>query len=628
MTAKKMHILSAGRYPVQDDHDTLALKEGVNVIVGELNAGKTKWLQMIDFVLGDDGKPEEAFDKELAEKYDRVTLTVVIGREEFNIERRWKETGAKSKIFINDEGMTSKQFSEFILGKLEIPIIHVPSGNPYADRTWPVLSWREMFRHMFKQERFWSDFAQKQTDVVRSACILHFLNAATSLYPKEYGVLVAKKKEKDRLEAQKDVFVRVLQDVAVEVVGQPEMTVAVTPESILESRQRLNARLAEIDTAKAAVLENYDKKASIDNPEFDTAKTNLESLHEELGKIESERNEIVRRYSELTEYAKSLEAELARFTRVKAGASVFADLKVTHCPACDQEIKDQILDTDHCPVCGRIHVGANDNISAGSRRIEFEEHQVSEELDELRQLVKEIEQELRSFDVQISEVIQRIQEEKRSVNSARALSVRAIPPELALFDQEIGRILSQLQQLQRIERTLGTREEMNAKISTLEEEIDALDAEIKRLTPTIDYEGLGDLLSDRMNSYLNLVNADSFSRWKTGRISIKLRKDTFDLFLDGQPWTVRAGGTAYNIIQIAYHYALLSLSSDEQYNYPGILIIDFPPHFSKAGDLRDSENYLLKPFVDLCSKENMAGAQVIIAGRAFDNLKGANIINL
>jgi peptidoglycan hydrolase CwlO-like protein len=628
MTSKKMHILNAGRYPVQDDHDILTFKEGVNVIVGELNAGKTKWLQMIDFVLGDDGKPEDAFDKELAEKYDRVALTVVIGGEEFNIERRWKEAGAKSKIFVNDEGKTSKQFSEFILGKLEIPIIHVPSGNPYADRTWPVLSWREMFRHMYKQERFWSDFAQKQAEVVRSACILHFLNAATSLYPNEYGVLVSKKKEKDRLEAQKDVFVGVLQDVAVEVVGQPEMTVAVTPESILETRQRLTARLTEIDSAKTAIFETYDKKTSIDTPEFDIAKTNLESLHQELGKVENGRNEIVRRYSELTEYGKTLEAELTRFERVKAGASVFADLKVTHCPACDQEIKNQNHDPDCCPVCGRIHVGANDDISAGSRRIEFEKQQVSEELDELRRLIKELEQELRSFDVQISEIVHRIQEEKRSVNSARALSVRAIPPELALFDQEAGRIMSQLQQLQRLERILGTREEMNTKISVLEEEIDTLDAEIKRLTPTIDYEGLGDLLSDRMNTYLNLVKADSFSRWKTGRVSIKLRKDTFNLFLDEQPWTVKAGGTAYNIIQIAYQYALLSLSKDEQYNYPGILIIDFPPHFSKAGDLRDSENYLLKPFVDLCTNKKIAGSQVIIAGRAFDNLEGANIIHV
>jgi len=628
MTAKKLHIKRAVRHPVLDDNDTLELKVGVNVIVGELNVGKTKWLQMIDFILGDVGKPEEAFDQELADKYDRGTLTLDVDGEEISVERRWKESGSKTKIFVNDEGMTPKQFSEFILGKLGIPLINVPRGNPYADRTWPELSWREMFRHMYKQERFWSDFAQQQFDVVRSACILHFLNVASNLYPKEYGDLVAKTKEKERLEAQKDVFVRVMQDVAVDVLAQPEMAVAVTPESIAESRQRHSIRLAEIDDARTKALETFDRRAIATDPSFEAAKQHLESLHQELNRVENERNNTSRRHSELAEYAKTLEAELGRFARAKAGGSVLADLKVTHCPACDQELPDRSQTSDRCPVCGQIQVTFPDDVSGGNRRIEFEEQQVSEELDELRKLIKELEQALLAFDVQISDIKQRIDAEKRSISAAQALSVRAMPPEIALLDHEAGRITAELRQLDRIERALGSRQDMNTKIAALEEEIATLDAEIKRLIPTVDFEEVGDLLSDRMNDYLNLVNADSLSRWKTGRVSVKLRRDTFNLYLDGQPWTIRAGGTANYIIQIAYHYALFSLSKDGRYNYPGFLIIDFPPHFQKAGDLRDSENYLLKPFVDLCAKKEMAGAQAIIAGRAFDNLQGANIIHL
>jgi len=628
MTAKKMHITNATRYPYQDKQDTLELKEGVNVIVGELNTGKTKWLQMIDFVLGDNGKPEEAFDSEVAEKYESLKLTVVIGDETCSIERRWREPRARSKIFVNDEGMTTKQFSEFILEKLNIPIIHIPSGNPFADRSWPELSWREMFRHMYKQERFWSDFTQKQVEVVRSACILHFLNAATSLYPKEYGDIVRKKKEKDRLEAQKEVFVQVLQDVATEVVGQPEMTVAITPDSISEARQRLKNRLTEIDKEKQAVLEQYDQQVSETTPTFETAKNSLEAQDQTLSAVQNERSKLIHRHSELSQYAKALEAELGRFEKVKVSASVFADLKVTHCPACDQEVPDRSHTPDCCPVCGRTEIRSTDELSAGSRRVEFEQKQVSEELDELRRLIRGLEQELSAVDVQISQLLHGIDEIKRSIDSARSLSVRAIPPELAFCDQEVGKLMSQLQQLDRVERSLTTREEINEKIETLESEIATLDAEIKRLTPTVDFEGIADLIGDRMNTFLNLVNADSFSRWKTGRVSIKLRKDSFDILLDGQPWTVRAGGTAKYIIQISYHYALLSLSNDNLYNYPGFLIIDFPPQLSSPGDLRDSENYLLKPFVDLCGKKEMAGAQVIIAGRAFDNLEGANIIRL
>lgn len=624
-----MQIIKATRYPIKEAHDTLEFEKGVNVIVGEMNAGKTKWLQMIDFTLGDTGQPEEAFDKEIAEKYDKIVLRIVIDKEEFNIERRWKEAGSKAKIFINDEGMTSKQFSEFMLSKLNIPIIHMPSGNPYSDRTWPELSWREMFRHMYKQERFWSDFTQKQLDNVRSACILNFLNAANSLYPKEYGDLISKKKEKDRLVAQKDVFVRVLQDFAVEIVGQPEMTVAVTPDSIKESRQRLGARLGEIDVLKAAVLKKYDQQAEAAIPEFKTAKTNLEFLHQTLRKVETECNESISRHRELIEYAGTLEMELARFDKIKTGVSVFADLKVTHCPVCDQQVLTQRQKSGHCHLCGQIRTeDEKDDIVAGKRRIEFEEQQITEELNELRKLIKELEIELRAYDVQISEISQQIQTEKRAINSAEALSIRAIPPELALFDHEAGLIMSQLQQLDRIERSIKSREELNTNIMLLEDEIKKIDAEIKKVMPAINFEELGDLLSDRMNSYLNQVNADGLSRWKNGRASIILRKDAFDLFLDGQKWTTRAGGTANYIIQIAYHYALFSLSKNSEYNYPGFLIIDFPPHFAKAKKVRDSENYLLKPFVDLCSEKEMLGTQVIIAGRAFEMLKGAKTIQL
>lgn len=72
MTARKVRIKQAVRYPIEDEQDCLEFKPGVNVIVGELQAGKTTWLRMIDYVLGDTGKVDEAFDGALAEKYERI----------------------------------------------------------------------------------------------------------------------------------------------------------------------------------------------------------------------------------------------------------------------------------------------------------------------------------------------------------------------------------------------------------------------------------------------------------------------------------------------------------------------------------------------------------------------------
>lgn len=628
MTAKTLCIKNAARYPRQEDYDVIELTEGVNIIVGEMNAGKTKWLQMFDYVLGDPGSAEDAFDKELADKYERIALTLKIGSEEYEVERRWKETGAKSKIFVNKEGMSAKHFSEFILGKLDIPLIQVPSGSPYGDRAWPELSWRELLRHMYKQERFWSDFAQKQSEVVRSACILHFLDAAKRIYSEQFTRFVAKQKEKSKLEAQKAVFVGVLQDFAVDLIGQPEMTVSITPDSVSVTRKRLHNRLTEIEKQRISLLESSDRQKSISVPGYEDAKQRLESFHQELGRLDNEKNQNVRRRAELVEYAKTLESELARFARAKTGASVLADLTVTHCPACDQEIPDHRYSHDNCQVCGQKYLSADENEAAGRRRIEFEEQQVAEELDELRKLIAELLEQACALDVRITDLQQMIHADQRAIAAATLLAVRAIPPELALFDQEIGQISAQLSQLDRIERSLASREEMNVRIAYLDDEITALDSEIKRITPNVDYQKLSDVLADRMNDYLNALNADSLSRWKTGRVSVKLRKDSFDLLLDNQSWAVKAGGTANYIIQLAYHFALFSLTKDDRYNYPGFLIIDFPPHFAKADDLRDSETYLLEPFVKLCALERMSGAQVIVAGRAFDNLPEANVIRL
>lgn len=208
MIAKIFNIRSASRFPREADYDHLEFDKGVNLIVGEMNTGKTKWLQMIDFALGDRGDPGDAFTDDLAQKYDRVSLAVEIGGETVVIERRWKEV--KTKIFVNDESMTQKQFSEFMLTKLNIPLVYMPSGNPYGDRTWPELSFRELYRHMYKQELHWSDLVPKQEDAVRSACVLQFLDVAKHLYSEAYGQLVAKQKEKAKLEAQKEVFVGVM----------------------------------------------------------------------------------------------------------------------------------------------------------------------------------------------------------------------------------------------------------------------------------------------------------------------------------------------------------------------------------------------------------------------------------
>lgn len=628
MTAKTLRIISAARFPQEDEQDLLELAPGVNLIVGDLNAGKSKWLQMLDFALGDRGSAEDAFNMELAKKYDSVTVKINIDGVEHSIERRWKEKNAKTKIFVDGSTITPDEFSVFMLESLNIPRIERPSGDPY-DREWIELSWRELFRHMYKWELPWGGFVEKQPPATRSACILHFLQSAQQRFLESFGALVRKRKDLARLKTQRDLFADVLQDVALEISRHREMTVAVTPESIEETRKRLKDQAAQLDIRRNAILSDQDQGVRGKSPEFDAIRQRLGALYQRQGEIESEKNEGLKRRADLEAYISSLRTELSRFDRIKVGAAAFADLKVTHCPACDQELKPQRFGPELCQVCGQKHLGHDsDGRQKAASRVEFEERQIREEIAELEDLVENLDQSNRELSDRMVEVEREILRESALIERARTLAERAIPPELAIIDQERGKLDSELEQLDRIGQSLNRRTEMNATIAALEEEVALLEAEATTNRAGVNYDELSSLLSDRMNDYLNALNADDLAQWQFGRIKVKLDDRDMRVYLGNEDWTKKAGGSVQYIVQLAYHYALLSLTKSGIYNYPGFLIIDFPPQLASAKDLGGSENYLIEPFVSLCSDPKMSEAQVLIAGRAFNNLQGANVIRL
>jgi hypothetical protein len=102
--------------------------------VGVPTTGKTKWLQTLDFLLGDFGTNpfENSSDPTLAETYDAASTLLLIGGEQFLVERRWKEAGAKTKLFVNGSAISPSDFQSLLLERLNIPSLHFPKGNPMS----------------------------------------------------------------------------------------------------------------------------------------------------------------------------------------------------------------------------------------------------------------------------------------------------------------------------------------------------------------------------------------------------------------------------------------------------------------------------------------------------------------
>ena len=236
--------------------EALEFEDGVNVLVGVPNTGKTKWLQTLDFLLGDSGTNpfENSSDPTLAEKYDAASASLLIGEEQFLVERRWKEAGAKTKLFVNNSGMSPSDFQVLLLEKLNIPSLHFPKGNPMSGQTWPQLSFRMLLRHIYRQQRFWGDLADQQPWMEQHACLLQFLGLAERLFTAEYGRLVELKMKAERLKARREQYGLTLNELAVDLLTEAGFDAGVTEAGVHRAEAGLAAEVASLQQRRVDLL--------------------------------------------------------------------------------------------------------------------------------------------------------------------------------------------------------------------------------------------------------------------------------------------------------------------------------------------------------------------------------------
>ena len=190
---------------------------------------------------------------------------------------------------------------------------------------------------------------------------------------------------------------------------------------------------------------------------------------------------------------------------------------------------------------------------------------------------------------------------------------------------EMGRIHERIRQLNRIKGALSLQENISEEINNIEQQIITLQKEIAKEEESIDSEQCSNFLTAQMNDYLKLIIA-----WNQGDISLRLKEKSFSFFA-GRDKISNLSSTMMLYFLAAYNYALLSLSNKEQYHYPNFSILEFPGNFVDGAqniEVRNLENFVLEPFVELVSQEGMQNTQVIAVGRAFEGLENVHRIEL
>ena len=82
-----------------------------------------------------------------------------------------------------------------MLDRLNIPVIKFPKGNPQDEKSWLELSWRNLLRHIYRQERLWQDIADKQHDSDEGGLEVWFHGKSVygQWYLRKAGMVVANK---------------------------------------------------------------------------------------------------------------------------------------------------------------------------------------------------------------------------------------------------------------------------------------------------------------------------------------------------------------------------------------------------------------------------------------------------
>lgn len=280
-----------------------------------------------------------------------------------------------------------------------------------------------------------------------------------------------------------------------------------------------------------------------------------------------------------------------------------------------------------CYLCGKDHPVIPYE-GDGSKRLAFEEQQLEEEKSELEDLQSRLRDELVSIDDAMRSIQTELRRADESLAPARVVAAAMLPPDFEILSEREGRLKEQLEQLLRVQRAIDQQKELGEEVVRLLDAERALKAEIERDTPPVDLMELGQQMEDGMNSYLNIVSEGDAQRWNYGPVSFYFGEKTFHVRVKKRRWDTQLGAASQALILFSYHYALLSLVTDERFNYPGLVIVDFPVELMDSKTIGEGENYLIEPFVELCRRLGAQQSQFIAAGRSFLGLEGANRIKL
>ena len=287
-----------------------------------------------------------------------------------------------------------------------------------------------------------------QPESKQHACILQFLGLAEHLFFSDLSTLTDKRKRLAYLEMRREYFTELMQKLLTDLMADPDLSAGITAHAIENAAGRIEHEANQLVERRSVVM------AEVRDRSY-TSKGQLTAILEErsvaLHNRERACNEVAAiraRLAELEEYERNLNREAQRLDRADAAAGVLEDIRVTHCPACDQSVEGRAHEAERCFLCGQTTLSTDLTSDAAARRLRFERERVTAEQAEAVDLLESARQEVARRQSAVEEADRRIRDMDLVLKPFQAAASAIVPEEVALLDQRIGTLKTKRQTIE------------------------------------------------------------------------------------------------------------------------------------------------------------------------------------
>src|SRR5205809_6888030 len=102
-----------------------------------------------------------------------------------------------------------------------------------------------------------------------------------------------------------------------------------------------------------------------------------------------------------------------------------------------------------------------------------------------------------------------------------------------------------------------------------QQEVATREQQVAQQSRLIEFDQASDLLSDGMNTYLNMIRQASPTSWTQEAVRVHLEERRFRINVGNSRWQAKLGGTLTLYFLIACHFGLMSLMDKPSCHFPG-----------------------------------------------------------